>query len=91
MLQIFDKIVLGMAGMRLLSASVELTAALLMLKYNNVAVAFKINSVLAMVGPMILVTVTSIGLFGLMGRLPWSGMLIIILGVLLIFVGMSKL
>jgi len=91
MLQIFDKIVLGMAVMRLLSSSIEFTAALLMLKYNNVATAFKINSVLAIVGPTVLITVTSLGLVGLMGKVPWSSMLIIILGVILIFIGINKL
>ena len=91
MLHNFDKIVLGMAVMRLLSSSIEFTAALLMLKYNNVATAFKINSVLAIVGPTILITVTSLGLVGLMGKVPWSGMLIIILGVILIFIGINKL
>ena len=91
MLQNFDKIVLGMAVMRLLSSSIEFTAALLMLKYNNVATAFKINSVLAIVGPTVLITVTSLGLVGLMGKVPWSSMLIIILGVILIFIGINKL
>lgn len=91
MLQVFDKIVLGMAAMRFLSSAIEFTAALLMLRFNNVETAFKINSVLAVVGPTVLITVTSLGLIGLMGKVPWSGMIIIMLGVILIFIGMSKL
>ena len=91
MLQVLDKIVLGMASMRLLSSAIEFTAALLMLRFNNVETAFKINSVLAVVGPTVLITVTSLGLVGLMGKVPWSGMIIIMLGVILIFIGMSKL
>lgn len=88
---IHDKIVLGMAGLRFLSASIEFTAAMLMLMYGRVETAFKINALLAIVGPSVLLTVTTLGLIGLAGKVAPSGMLIIILGVILIFIGINKI
>lgn len=84
-----DKIVAGMAGVRILSAAIELTAALLMLKLNRVEAAFQINSILAMVGPVVLLTVTSLGLVGLAGKVSPAGMFVILTGVVLIFIGIK--
>jgi hypothetical protein len=86
-----DKIVAGMAGVRILSAAIEFTAAMLMLKLNRVEAAFKINSVLALVGPVVLLTVTSLGLIGLVGKVSPAGMFVILAGVALIFIGISRL
>lgn len=86
-----NKIVAGMAGVRILSATIEFTAAMLMLKFGKVETAFKINAVLALVGPTVMLTVTSLGLIGLAGKLSFSGMAIIILGVALIFIGINRL
>ncbi len=91
MFLIQDKIVLGMAGIRLLSASIEFTAAMLMLMYGRVETAFKINALLALVGPAVLLTVTTLGLIGLAGKISPSGMMSVILGVILIFVGINKI
>ncbi|MEW6065969.1 hypothetical protein P378_12650 [Desulforamulus profundi] len=85
-----DKIVFAMAMLRCLSASIELTAALLMLKFGRVETALKINAVLAMVGPSIMVLVTILGLVGLAGKVSLSKLGIIFSGVLLIFYGISR-
>lgn len=86
-----DKIVMGMALMRILSSLIEFSAAMLMLKFNRVDMAFKINSALAVVGPTIMIIVTTMGLVGLANKISYSRMAIIFLGVTLIFVGMRKL
>ena len=91
MFLLFDKIVFSMAALRFLSSTVEFTAALLMLKFNNVETAFKINATLALVGPTIMLCVTSLGLVGLAGKVPLSSMAIILLGVALIFIGISRI
>lgn len=87
----FEKIVLGMAALRLLSSSIEFTAALLMLYFNSVETAFKINALLAMVGPTVMITVTSLGLVGLAGKVSSLGLACILLGIALIFFGVNKL
>jgi hypothetical protein len=87
----FDRIVFLMAFFRVLSSFIEMSAALLMLKFNSVETAFKINAALAMVGPGIMLTVTSLGLVGLAGKVPFSGMFFILTGVAFIFYGISKI
>ncbi|MFX4261458.1 YqhV family protein [Pelotomaculum propionicicum] len=91
MFLIQDKIVLGMAGVRLLSATIEFTAAMLMLVYGRVETAFRINALLALVGPTVLLTVTTLGLIGLAGKISPSGMMTVILGVILIFIGINRI
>lgn len=91
MLFVFEKIVFSMAALRFLSSTIEFTAAILMLRYNSVETAFRINALLAMVGPTVMITVTSLGLIGLAGKVPMQGMLFIVAGVVLIFIGMSKI
>jgi len=84
-----ERVAAGMAAVRFLSSAVEFTAALLMLKYGTVEAAFKINAVLAFIGPLILLTVTGLGLFGLAGKIsPW-GIAVVLLGVALIFTGIN--
>lgn len=85
-----DKIVVGMALIRVLSCLIELTAAILMLKFNKIESALKINAVLAFVGPIILMSVMALGLFGMAGKVPSSKMVIIAIGVILIFYGINK-
>ena len=86
-----DRIVLSMAGVRFLSAAIEFSAAFLMLLFGRVETAFKINALLAIVGPIVLLTVTSLGLIGLAGKSSPLGMVIIVCGVVLIFLGINKL
>ena len=83
------KIVLGMALLRIISGLIELSAAGLMLYFNKVETAFKINACLAIIGPIIMLTVTSLGLVGLAGK-PLSKLVIILCGVVLIFTGLLK-
>ncbi|MBO8136554.1 MAG: YqhV family protein [Desulfotomaculum sp.] len=90
MFHVFDKIVFGMAAMRFLSSFIEFAAAVLMLKFNRVETAFKINALLALIGPTVLIIVTSLGLVGLAGKIPLSKMIYIIIGVTLIFIGVNK-
>ncbi|MBE0467555.1 MAG: YqhV family protein [Candidatus Desulforudis sp.] len=86
-----DKIAMGMAAVRFLSATIEFSAAMLMLYFGRVETAFKINAALALVGPTILLVVTSLGLIGLAGKLSPVGMVYIAAGVGLIFLGLRNL
>ncbi|BCV20066.1 YqhV family protein [Moorella sp. Hama-1] len=87
---LFEKHVLAMAAMRVLSSLIELTAAMLMLKLNRVEAALKINATLALVGPTIMMIVMALGLWGLAGKINPARMLAIILGVGLIFYGVRR-
>lgn len=85
-----NKIVLSMATLRILSGSLELIAAVVMLRLNQVDKALLVNSGLAVVGPLVLITTTAIGLIGIAERLSFAKLLWILLGVSFIFIGILK-
>lgn len=91
MFTVHDPVVWGMAGMRFLSSGIEFTAAVLMIYFGKADSALKINAVLSMIGPSVLLTVTLLGLCGLAGRLSVLGFASILGGVALIFFGVSRL
>lgn len=85
-----EKTVLGMAVLRMISGSIEVTAAILMLKLNTVERALLINSSLALVGPLILLSTTAIGLSGLADKLSPGKFLWVMAGVTCLFIGILK-
>ncbi len=91
MFMIVEKIVMSMAALRFISSLLELTGAFLMLRFNTVEAAFKINALLAVTGPTVMITVTSLGLLGLSGKSSPHALAAILLGIALIMYGVSKL
>lgn len=85
-----DKYVSWMAILRLLSGSVEITAALIMLKLNQVDKALAVNSGLALVGPTILILTTAVGLTGMTQELSWGKLGWIGCGVAFLLIGILK-
>jgi hypothetical protein len=85
-----NKIVLSMASLRLVSGSIEIMAALLMLRYNQIDKALMVNTGLAMVGPIVLLATTTLGLVGLADKLSVGKMVWVLAGVSFIFVGIMK-
>lgn len=77
----FEKIVLAMGLLRILSGSIEMTAALLMLKFNSIEKALLINTSLVLVGPIILILTTSLGLSGIAGEISYYKILLIFFGI----------
>jgi putative exporter of polyketide antibiotics len=90
MFHMLEKAVLGMAGLRVISGSIEILAALLMLKINEVDKALIINSSLAFVGPMVLILTTTIGLLGIAEKVSFAKILWILLGVGCILIGVKS-
>jgi len=87
---ILDKAVLGMALLRIISGVIEVSAALLMIKLNTVEKALLVNSSLAIVGPLILITTTTIGVIGLADNISLMKLIWIFLGVSLILIGVKS-
>lgn len=85
-----DKFVTGMASLRIVSGSIEIAAAILMLKLGRVDKALAVNSALAFVGPSVLLITTAIGLAGMADKLSWGKMLWIGLGVSCLLIGILK-
>lgn len=85
-----DKSVFSMALLRLLSGSIELTAAIVMLRMNDVQKALAINSMLALVGPLVLISTTTIGLVGLSDKLSPDKFVWILAGVGCLLIGILR-
>jgi hypothetical protein len=85
-----NKFVTGMAMFRLVSGSLEIMAALLMIRWNQVDKALLINSGLALVGPFVLLSTTAIGLAGMADKLSWGKLIWVMAGVGCVFVGILK-
>lgn len=90
MFGMLEKAIIGMASLRLISGTIEILAALWILKLNQVDKALLVNSGLALVGPIVLLTTTTIGLVGMAEKINLTKMLIIFAGVALIFIGVRK-
>jgi hypothetical protein len=89
-LPFIEPAVLSMAGMRLLSAAIEMIAALAMLLFNDVKKALAVNAILAVIGPTIFIITMAIGLLSLADELSFSKLGLIALGVILILIGIYK-
>ncbi|MFD0586792.1 YqhV family protein [Paenibacillus sp. GCM10027627] len=85
-----NKIVLSMAMLRLLSGSIEIAAALIMLRMNSIDKALLVNSSLAIVGPLILIATTTIGLVGISDKLSASKFVWVAAGVVCLMIGILK-
>lgn len=85
-----NKIVLTMALLRMTSGTIEIGAALLMLRFNQVDKALVVNSSLALVGPFILIATTTIGLVGLSDKLSFGKLAWIAAGVGCLLIGVLK-
>ncbi|CAM3243198.1 DUF2619 domain-containing protein [Brevibacillus invocatus] len=86
----WEKAIMGMAALRVFSGSLEILAALLILKVNQVEKALLINSGLAIVGPLVLLTSTAIGLIGISDRISFAKIAWIMLGISCILIGVRK-
>ena len=85
-----NKIVITMASLRMMSGSIEIIAAILMIRLATIEKALLVNSALALVGPLVLLTTTTIGLVGIAEKLSYGKMLWIIAGVSCLFIGIIK-
>lgn len=90
MFHLFDKAILGMSILRLLSGTIEIIVALVILKLNHVEKALMINSMLAIVGPIILILTTSIGLIGLADKISLTKIFWVVIGICFILYGVNS-
>lgn len=90
MFGLMEKALFFMIALRLISGSIEITAAMLMLKYNDLEKAFYINTMLALVGPVILIVTTGIGLSGLSEKISLKKGILLFSGIVLIIMSMKS-
>ncbi|AOC91699.1 MULTISPECIES: YqhV family protein [Bacillus amyloliquefaciens group] len=82
--------VLTMAGLRVLSSLIELSAAIIMIITNDIRKAVVVNSILAVVGPLIFIITMTIGIYQIAGQLSYAKLILIFAGVVLILAGVHK-
>ena len=81
--------VFAMGLLRVISGTIEIFAGLLMWRLNAIEKALLVNTSLAMVGPLILLTTTTIGLVGMADRLSLAKFVWIGAGLACIFIGIK--
>ncbi len=79
-----EKALLIIVLLRIFSGSVDITAAIMMYKFNDLEKAFYINTLLALVGPVVLIITTGIALFGLAEKISLTRMVCLFAGIILI-------
>ncbi len=76
-----------MSYLRVIGAGVEIAAAILMLRINTIEAALRINAVLGLLGPVVLIAVSALGLWGLVERVSLAKLVMILCGSILIIIG----
>lgn len=89
MFTFLEKAVVGMALLRLLSGVIEIFAAFLMIRFNAVEKAIIINSSLALIGPLILILTTTIGIYSIADRISFGKFIWVFMGVGCILYGIK--
>ena len=84
MVSFIEKALLIIIILRLISGSIELTAAALMFKFNDLEKAFYINTMLALVGPVVLIVTTGLALLGLAEKISMTRIICLFAGISLI-------
>ncbi len=85
-----EKALLFIIALRLLSGSIEITAAAIMFKLNDLEKAFYINTLLALVGPIILIVTTGIALLGLAEKISLARIICLFCGIFLILFSLKS-
>jgi len=85
-----DKAAFSMALLRIISGCLELTAALVMIRLNSVEKAMIVNSMLALAGPLVLISTMTIGLVGMADKLSPSRLIWVMAGVGCILIGVLR-
>lgn len=79
-----------MVYLRFSLAIISLIAVYLMFKYPTVEAGLRINAVLAITNPLILLLINLVGVTGLAGKVPLGKLVMILLGAVFIVIGTSK-
>jgi len=90
MMIIKDKYVFAMAVVRFVSALLEFTAAMLFLRLNDIRWALRINAAMGLIGPLVFITVSMLGIIGVAGKISGGKLVLIIAGVILVLLGTIK-
>jgi len=86
---LIEKALLTIIILRVFSGSVDIIAAMLMYRFNDLEKAFYINTLLALVGPVVLIITTGVALFGLAEKISVIRMVFLFSGIILILISLK--
>jgi hypothetical protein len=82
-----DKLIWGIRLMRGLSAVVEVCAVLLLFRMQDSRSMLRLNGLLGLIGPLIFITVSAMGLADSLGKVQPGKLALILAGVVLVVWG----
>lgn len=83
-----ERVILNnMALIRVISGVIEIGAALLFLKVGRVDTALRLNAILGLIGPLIFLAVSVLGIAALAVKLSWIKVVLISAGIILVLIG----
>lgn len=82
-----DKILSGMSILRFISGLLEIATALIIFRLQKVETALQLNAILGLVGPIVFLLVSALGLVAVAVKISPVKVCLIVLGVLFIVLG----
>lgn len=77
----------NMATIRMISGLLEIAVAFIFLKLGRVDSALRMNAFLGLIGPLVFIVVSALGIAAIAVRLPWYKVFLISLGMVLVLIG----
>lgn len=77
----------NMAIIRVISGLLEIIVAIIFLKGGRVETALRMNAFLGLIGPLVFLLVSVLGVAAIAVKLSWSKIIIVSLGIILVLVG----
>jgi len=83
-----DQVTLNsMAAVRVISGLLEIIVAFLFLKGGRVENALRMNAFLGLIGPLVFLLVSVLGVVAITVKVSWPKMILICVGIILVLVG----
>lgn len=80
-------ILINMATIRMISGILEVAVAFIFLKIGRVDSALRMNAFLGLIGPLVFIVVSVLGIAAIAVRLPWYKVVLISFGMILVLIG----
>jgi hypothetical protein len=77
----------NMAVIRIISGLLEIATAIIFIKVGRVDSALRLNAFLGLIGPIVFILVSVLGIAAIAVKLSWVKLLLLSLGLLLVIVG----
>jgi hypothetical protein len=80
-------VITNMAVIRVISGLLEIATAIVFIKVGRVNSALRLNAFLGLIGPVVFVLVSVLGIAAIAVKLSWIKLVLLSLGIVLVMVG----